>query len=343
MAITAVDCTNGTAQMRELITNILTAECGKILPEVAQLHNIGIEADTRLGFHVVTSPRFICTLNVTGRSDEKFGVKVFVKNRPNVDEEYKNMQLLWDAHYGGNQIYHIPEPLYLSEEHSLLFMRHWPGNTFLSLLYKSAMRGRRRRAALIENYVHGAARWLVDFQGICSSVEDKPIPSELMDFETKLAQATYLDSAARQRIIEKMRGLQNTLPALKETYVHDQYLFRNILYREGEICVVDFPHFRIGWPLYDFFTFYTGIERLKQYPLISDSTCDWMKDLFADAYFLQKGVRFETQILQDLWAFFAVAYVGKRYKYKNIGGMRGTVNNMFVKQMFRKLVKWSQS
>jgi hypothetical protein len=164
-----------------------------------------------------------------------------------------------------------------------------------------------------------------------------------LDFEFQLKKTAYLDRAARQRIIDKMRGLQNTLPALKDTYVHDQYLFRNILYRNGEVCVVDFPHFRIGWPLYDFFTFYTGIERLKQYPLISDSTCDWMKDLFADSYFLQKGVRFETQILQDLWAFFAVAYVGKRYKYKNIGGMRGTVNNMFVKQMFRKLVKWSQS
>jgi hypothetical protein len=163
-----------------------------------------------------------------------------------------------------------------------------------------------------------------------------------MDFETKLAQATYLDSAARQRIIEKMRSLQNTLPELKETYVHDQYLFRNILYRNGEICVVDFPHFRIGWPLYDFFTFYTGIERLKQYPLISDVTCDRMKDMFGRAYFSAKGISFDAQVVETLWAFFLVAYVAKRYKYKNIAGVRGALNNIFVKQIFGKLSAWSK-
>jgi hypothetical protein len=342
MAISAVNCTNGTVKMRELVRNILTTECVHILPDVVKLHDISIKADARFGFHVVTSPRFICTLKMTRQGEGPSGVKVFVKNRPNVDEECKNMRLLWGAHYAESQKYHIPEPLYLNKENALLFMRYWPGETLLPILYKSVTRGRRQRAALLEDYIQAAAGWLVDFQDIYSSVEDKPIPSELLDFDAQLTTATYLDSTARQRIIHKMRGLEKSLPALKDTYVHDQYLFRNILYRNGEVCVVDFPHFRTGWPLYDFFTFYTGIERLKQYPFISDAKCDWMKDLFAEAYFSQKGIGFDAQALENLWAFFLIGYVAKRYKYKKIAGVRGTLNNIFVEQMFAKLPEWSK-
>jgi len=328
--------------MQDLVADIITRECRKILPEEGKLRDVIVKAEKRFGFHVVTSPRFICTLKVSGRYDEPLGIKVFVKNRANVEQEYENMRLLWRTHYAGNPNYHIPEPLYIDAEHALLFMRYWPGDSFLPLFYKCAARGRQRRISLVEDYAQSTARWLVDFQDIYSSPEEKEIPSEMLDFETPLEQAAFLDRATQRRVIQKMRSLREAIPKLRETYVHDQYLFRNILYNNGDVCVVDFPHFRIGWPLYDFFTFYTGIERLKQYPFISKATCDLMKDVFARTYFLTKGIDFDAQALENLWACFVVVYVGKRYKYKKFGGLRGAVNNMFVKQMFGKLAMWSK-
>jgi hypothetical protein len=152
--------------MQEVVTHILLSERAKILPGAGNLREVNIKADRRFGFHVVTSPRFICTVNGTGHSDETFGVKVFVKNRPNVAEEYKNMRLLWSTRYAASPKYHIPEPLYLNQEHALLFMRYWPGDTLLPLLYKSAIRGQRQRVALLEDYIQAAAGWLVDFQAI---------------------------------------------------------------------------------------------------------------------------------------------------------------------------------
>jgi len=329
--------------MQDLVTDIIKRECRKILPEAATLQDLTIRRDSRFGLHVVTSPRFICTLKVTGHSDQPLMIKIFVKNRPNVNQECEKMRLLWRTHYARNQKYHIPEPLYIDEEHALLFLRYWPGESILSLFYRSAVGGRQRRIAIMEDYVRNAARWLVDFQDIHSSVRAKEIPSETLDFEAQLTTATYLTRTVRQRIIDKMRGLQESLPKLRETYVHDQYLFRNILYNNGEVCVFDFPHFRIGWPLYDFFTFYTGIERLKQYPFFSETTSDLMKSVFACTYFTKKGICYDAKVLENLWAFFIVGYVGKRYRHKDIGGIRRIVNNIFVKKMFGKLAKWSES
>ena len=329
--------------MRDLVAAIIRRECGKILPEAVPLRDLTIKRDSRFGLHVVTSPRFICTLKVMGHHNQPLGIKVFVKNRGNVGQECENMRLLWRTHYAHSEKYHIPEPLYVDEKHALFFLRYWPGESFLSLFYRSAACGRQRRISVVEDYVESAAKWLVDFQDIYCSVEEKEIPSELLDFETQLTTVTHLTQTVRQRIIHKMRGCQETLPTLRETYVHDQYLFRNILYNNGEICVVDFPHFRTGWPLYDFLTFYTGIERLKQYPFIPDTTADFMKSVFACTYFSKKGIRYDAKTLENLWAFFIVGYVGKRYKNKDIGRIRGIVNNIFIRQMFDKLAKWSES
>jgi hypothetical protein len=251
------------------------------------------------------------------------------------------MRLLWGAHYSGSQEYQNPEPLYISQEHALLFMRYWPGDTFLTLFYKSSAYGRRRRMALLEDYLRSAARWLVDFQTIYSSPEEKEMPLEMLDFEAQPAAVTFLDGATRQRIMHKMRSLENTLPTLNGTYVHDQYLFRNVLYRNGAVCVVDFPHLRIGWPLYDFFTFYTGIERLKQYPFSSAATCDLMKEVFAVTYLSEKGLHYDREVVDALWAIYLIGHIAKRYRYKQFRGIRGFVNNIFVKQMFQTVASWS--
>jgi hypothetical protein len=328
--------------MQEVVTEIIEREYVRILPEARKLCDVRIKAEKRFGFHIVTSPRFICTLNVKTHGDWPLGIKLFVKHRPNVDQEYKNMRLLWREHYFDNPNYHIPEPLYIDEEHALLFMRYWPGESFLRLFYKCAARGRQRRVSLVRDCVQSAASWLIDFQDIYSSGEEKQIPVEMLDFESQLMTATHLNVATRRRIIEKMLGLQKSLPKLRETYVHDQYLFRNIIYRNGEICVVDLPNVRIGWPLYDFFTFYTGVERLKQYPFISNATCKLAKDAFAYAYLSQKGIRYDAEELENLWAFFLVGYVERRYKYRQSRGIRGTLNDIFVRQMFSKLAKWSE-
>ena len=138
--------------MQDLVTNIITDQFRKILPGAGTLSAVAVKSDKQFGFHIVTSPRFICTLEVAGHCDTSSAIKIFVKNRPNVAEEYKNMRLLWETHYARRQKYEIPEPLYISQEHALLFMRYWPGDTFLPLSYKSVAMGRRRRMVLLENY-----------------------------------------------------------------------------------------------------------------------------------------------------------------------------------------------
>ena len=329
--------------MQEIVRSIIAQNYPQILSEARELHGVRIKADRHFGLHVVTSPRFICRVEIAGASGVRSEVQLFVKHRPNVSDEYKNMLNLWNSHYAYSRKYHIPQPLYLDEEHALLFMRYWAGETLLPVLYKSAACGRKMRNALLESYIHNAARWLVDFQGGYSSVDHKTIPSEMLEFESQLATVPSLDSATRRRISDKMRGLVSGFPRMPDTYVHDQYLFRNILKRDNEVCVVDFPHFRIGWPLYDFFTFYTGVERLDQYPFVRSKTCAWMKNVFAEAYFSYSPVRLDAEVVDHLWALFIAVYIQKRYKYKKFNGFRGTMNNMFVERMFRKLAKWSMS
>lgn len=329
--------------MRDIVRSLIARNHLQILPETKELHGLRIETDRRFGLHVVTSPRFICRMDVAGASGARSEVQIFVKHRPNVSDEYKNMLHLWNAHYAPSRKYHIPQPLYVDDEHALLFMEYWPGETLLTLLYQSLVRSRRARNAVLESYIHNAARWLVDFQGIYTSADQKSLPQEMLEFETRLAGIPSLQAATRRRISDKMRGLISGMPLMPDTYVHDQYLFRNILKRTDEVCVVDFPHFRIGWPLYDFFTFYTGVERLEQYPFIPGKTCAWMKKAFAEAYFSSNSVRLDMAVVDNLWALFIAAYIQKRYKYKTLGGLRGAMNNMFVERMFRKLAKWSMS
>ena len=252
------------------------------------------------------------------------------------------MRDLWTKHYAETPKYHIPEPLYLDREHCLLFMRYWPGESFLSLFYKSAFRGHLGSSPLVESYVRCIAEWLVDFQGLYSSVDEREVPTEMLNFDAQLNQMSFLDPTDRRRISQKLSGMKSAMPRLRDSYVHDQYLFRNILYNNGAVCVVDFPHFKTGWPLYDFFTFYTGLERLKQYPFVSSAAAERMKDLFMQTYCSAKGIRYDRQELENLWVFFVVAYVGQRYRYKKFGGLRGTVNNRFVRKMFDKLSQWSR-
>jgi hypothetical protein len=308
--------------MRDLVADIIRRDYGKFLPGAVTLRDLSIKRDSRFGFHVVTSPRLICTLKTIGHDDRTVETKLFLKSRLNE--------------------FHIPEPLYLDSEHSLLFLRYWSGETFLSMFYRFVLTGRSRGVSILEDYVKNAAKWLVDFQNI-NLCEKEEVPFEILNFEEQVSGVGYLTGSVRQRIIAKMRGLVGTLPTLRETYVHDQYLFRNILYNSGEVCVVDFPHFRSGWPLYDFFSFYTGLERLKQYPLIPNPTADLMKSIFARTYFAEKGMGYDARAFDNLWAFFIVAYVGKRYRNKDIGSIRGIVNNIFIKKMFDKLREWCET
>jgi hypothetical protein len=329
--------------MRDVVANIIRSHYTNIVPEAGALRDFAIKRDSRFGLHVVTSPRFICDLNVTGHRNQPLSVKVFVKNRGNVLDEFNNMTLLWRAHYAWTKRYHIPEPLYLDSERALLFLRYWPGESFLSIFYKSIAAGRQKRAIMLEDYVEGAAKWLADFQRIYRTEEEKSAPHELLNFEERISSVNYLDRGIRQRIIDKMRHIARALPRFSETYVHDQYLFRNILYSRGEVCVVDFPHFRTGWPLYDFFTFYTGLERLKQYPLFSSALADSMKDIFARAYFAEKDTRYDQTDLENIWAFFIAEHVGQRYRNRTIGRIRAVVNNSFIKGMYDKLSEWAKT
>jgi hypothetical protein len=329
--------------MRDVISDIIKRDYTTMVPEAGVLRNLAIKRDSRFGLHVVNSPRFICDLDVTGHRNQALSVKVFVKNRGNVLDEFKNMTLLWRTHYAWTERYHIPEPLYIDSERALLFLRYWPGESFLSIFYKSIAVDRQKRAAMLKDYVEGAAKWLADFQSIYRTKEEKGAPQELFNFEERISSVNYLDRGVRQRIIDKMTDLRGTLPKLPETYVHDQYLFRNILYRRGEVCVVDFPHFRTGWPLYDFFTFYTGLERLKQYPLFSKALADSMKDLFARAYFAEKATRYDQTDLENTWAFFIAEHIGQRYRNRTIGRIRAIVNDSFIKKMYDKLSEWSKT
>ena len=329
--------------MRSTIEDTIRGEYRNILPEARQLRDVYIKRDNFFGLHVVTSRRFVCTLKALGPSNEPLEIKIFVKNRGNVLEEAEHMQLLWREHYCQGNKYQIPEPLYVDKTHKLLFLRYWPGDGFLSLFYRSAMGGRQQSIPIAEDYAENAARWLVDFQQIYSLADKKEVPTELLDFSKQLTTMQGFSAAVRERIGDKMRGLQDTLPRLRDTYVHDQYLSRNILYKVGAICVIDFPHFRTGWPLYDFLTFYTGIERLKQYPFFSDATAELMKEVFAQTYLSSKGLCYDAEWLENLWAFFILGYVAKRYSNKDVGRVRGLVNNAFIKQMLRKLASWSKN
>jgi hypothetical protein len=327
----------------QVIETIISDDYGKFISGVGELQNISIQKEGRFGLHVVTSPRFICTLQMSRGSDPPSEAKIFVKNRGNVQQEYEHMRLLWSEHYCRADQYQIPEPLYLAEKHELLFLRFWPGDSFLRMYYRSLAEGRPRRHELAVSCARRAAQWLVDFQSIHSSGEEREAPSELLDFDGRLAAMTQLNPGLRRRIGDKLRGLQRSLPALPDTYVHDQYLFRNILFNEEKICVIDFPHFRIGWPLYDFFTFYTGLERLKQYPLFPRVLVDSMKDAFARAYFAERGIRYDHKDLENLWAFFITGYVSQRYRNRTIGRVREIVNDSFIRKMYDRLGEWSKT
>ena len=50
--------------MQNVVTDIITRDLNKIIPGLGTLQDITIKGDRRLGFHIVNSPRFLCTLRV---------------------------------------------------------------------------------------------------------------------------------------------------------------------------------------------------------------------------------------------------------------------------------------
>ena len=141
-------------------------------------------------------------------------------------------------------------------------------------------------------------------------------------------------------MLDKVNSILKDLPVLYNTYVHDQYLFRNIIFSGDKVCVVDFPHIRHGWPLYDFFSFYTGLDRLKQYPLFTESLIKNMKQCFSYNYFKNSNINLEDEIIENFWALFIISTLKKRYKTPK--GVKGFVNRRFIQYTLDKLVEWSK-
>ena len=325
---------------KELVIESIQSNSGRIFPGVA-IDQIEIRRQKQLGFHIGDSQRFICRVRGLGNDDVVRESAVFVKNRGNVDQEFQNMEMLWSQHYFRSQEYLIPKPLFLviDGQDSLLFMEYFVGESFLPLFYKTRFL-HRRISTFLEEMARAVARWLADFQSIYRSQQKKPIPGVMFDYRRNLDGFGVLEHSDKSMIVHKMDAIVRDCPLYYDTYVHDQFLFRNIIFSEGKMCVLDFPHLGKGWPLYDFFTFLIGIDRLKQYPAFSDSDCELTKNCFTSEYVLKTGIEYDPEVFENMWALFAVANLRRRYRRHS--GVRGLLNDHFVSQTLEHLVAWSK-
>ena len=326
---------------KESVIESIRSSSPKILPGVA-IDQIEVRRQKQLGFHIGDSQRFICRVRGSGNDDVVRERAVFVKNRGNVDKEYQNMEMLWSQHYFREQKYVIPQPLLLVSDgqNSLLFLEYFSGQSFLTLYYRARL-FQKKTSTFLEEMASTVARWLADFQSIYRSQQKQPIPSVMLDYRRSLDAFGMLERRHKRMIAQKMDAMVRDCPLyFYDTYVHDQFLFRNIIFSEGKMCVVDFPYLWKGWPLYDFFTFLIGIDRLAQYPIFSDSACEIMKNCFISEYALSGGVEYDRKVFEDLWALFVVANLRRRYRRHS--GVRGLLNDRFVNQTSKRLVAWSK-
>lgn len=323
------------------LKNYLKENIFKLLPkENIRIRKIEVKKDRKFGFHIIHSPRFICHIRGEEETGKQKNFIIFIKNRSNAGQEFQKMSILWSQHYSIQHKYLIPRPLFYDEKYSLLFLEHYNGVNFLTSLYKQYI-SHYDKYKLLEETVIPAARWLADFQSIYHSVESSHPPQIILDFEKKLDSCVVFREIDKQQIVMKMREISSHFPHCPDTFVHGQYLFRNILFRNGVICVLDFPDQRIGWPLYDFFRFLIGIDRLSQYPLIPISLRKLLKNCFIEEYILHSDLGFAREDLKNLWGLFVVGYIREIYPKRK--GARGILNDRFVYHTLKRLVSWSET
>jgi len=308
--------------------------------DCVHISKIEIRQQKRLGFHVAVTQRFICLVRAVAKSGKETRYDIFVKKGSNADAEYRKMVTLWSEHYFKQDKYLIPRPLFVDSQRSLLFTDYFVGENLVNLFYRRLLL-RRDAAAFLDETVASAARWLADFQSIHRSAHRIPVPSEMLGYETNVGNLRMLGDGDRKRIVGKANSAIRNCPRYPQTYVHGEYLPRNIIFRGEQICVVDFPDYRIGWPLYDVLRFLVGIDRLVQYPFISRSFCELAKARFVSEYIAQSHIEHEARTLENLWAPFVLTYVRRMYpRHKDI---RGALNDQFVSQVLRRLVSWSKA
>src|SRR5690606_38946587 len=159
-------------------------------------------------------------------------------------DEYHNLHFLWNIHYSDAGRFAIPAPLAVDTMNSLLFLDYFPGQHFLTGLYKDLLRAGGVTHTLTR--IRSAAAWLADFQRISPSKTTSSPPPELLDHQSIIEALYPLDRSSKMALSRKVEIFLSDFPPFVYTYVHDQYLLRNILYDNDRICLVDFPHLRRG-------------------------------------------------------------------------------------------------
>lgn len=304
----------------------------------SELSNVRIRQLRSIGFHITKSPRYLCSVMVSDNTGKSKEVKLFIKNRPDVLVEYENMIRLWHDHYGKNNSLTIPQPIYIDKINSLLFLENVNGKSFPNIMYKKLITVKNDQVFLDET-MGAAGRWLADFQSINLTEETTQIPEEMNLPNLEADIFLNLTEQERTRIADCVSDKLEDPPIFPKTFVHDQYLFRNLIYSSKSLCVVDFPFMRRGWPYYDVYRFTLGIDRLGQYPLVPRKYCKELKRYFLNEYVQHSSAVVETDTFDRYWGLFIVTYFGKLYPRHK--GIRGLMNKYFVNQLLDRLVIWS--
>jgi hypothetical protein len=327
---------------KELGCSVINKNPDKVLPaECVNIEEIKIKPQRNIGFHLSDSPRFYCTVKYFENTGISRNYLIFIKKRENAGIEYEKMVNLWSRHYYNQVKFLIPKPLYFDRKNTLLFIETFSGESFLHTLYKKLFSHQDNTIDFIKNAAILAAQWLTGFQSIFTSEEKKRIPNIFYDYEQTLATFDTLGKKEKSYIVGKLNNAVGHLPEFPDTYVHDQYLFRNILLQSDKICTFDFPNQRIGWPFYDFFRFQIGIDRLAQYPFIPFSYRTLLKEIFVSEYLNQSKLTHDRALVENFWGFFIVSYIRKIFPIQK--GLRGKLSSHFINRTLNDLVSWSKT